>query len=69
MHTPLEPFRRTHEDAGIASLVDGIQKKAGKDAPGLGHGGVRPGPSWQMKRGMLTPRATTHWDELARVRA
>ena len=24
---------------------------------------------WQMKREMLTPRATTHWSELARVRA
>ncbi|MFB8191341.1 Y-family DNA polymerase [Microbacterium sp. NPDC055988] len=69
VHLPLEPFRQPHEDAGIAALVDGVQKKAGKDALGLGHGGFRPGPSWQMKRGMLTPRATTHWDELARVRA
>lgn len=34
-----------------------------------GYGGMRPGPSWQMKREMLTPRATTHWDELATVRA
>lgn len=69
VHLPLEPFRRRYEDAGIAALVDGVQKKAGKEALGLGYGGFRPGPSWQMKRGMLTPRATTHWDELVRVRA
>jgi len=69
IHMPLEPFRQPHEDAGIAALVDGVQKKAGKEALGLGYGGFRPGPSWQMKREMLTPRATTHWAELARVRA
>ena len=69
VHLPLEPFRRPHEDAGIAAIVDGVQKKAGRDALGLGYGGIRPGPSWQMKRGMLTPRATTHWDELTLVRA
>lgn len=69
VHMPLEPFRQPHEDAGIAALVDGVQKKAGKDALGLGYGGFRPGPSWTMKRGMLTPRATTHWEELVRVSA
>lgn len=69
VHLALEPFRQPHEDAGIAALVDGIQKKNGRDALGLGYGGFRPGPSWQMKRGMLTPRATTHWDELRVVRA
>ncbi|PRI11044.1 DUF4113 domain-containing protein [Leucobacter massiliensis] len=42
---------------------------------GLGYGGLRPGavldpgPSWSMTRGMLTPRATTRWDELATARA
>uniref|UniRef100_UPI002F34FBFE DUF4113 domain-containing protein n=1 Tax=unclassified Microbacterium TaxID=2609290 RepID=UPI002F34FBFE len=67
--TPLEPFRQPHEDAGIAALVAGVPKRAGTDALGLGYGGFRPGPSWQMKRGTLTPRATTHWDELVTVRA
>lgn len=68
-HLPLDAFRYPHEDAGIASLVDTVQKKAGRDALGLGYGGLRPGPSWQMKRAMLTPRATTHWAELTNVRA
>lgn len=69
IHMPLEPFRAAHEDAGIAEIVDRVQKKTGKEALGLGWGGMRPGPSWQMKRDMLTPRATTHWDELMVVHA
>ena len=67
VHQPLELFRYAHEESGIAELIDKVQRKAGRDALGLGWGGVRPGPSWQMKREMLTPRATTHWDELAVV--
>lgn len=65
VHQPLEMFRHAHEEAGIAELVDKVQRKAGRDLLGLGYGGIRPGPAWQMKRNMLTPRATTHWDELA----
>ncbi len=66
---PLDLFRFAHEESGIAELIDKVQRKEGRDLLGLGYGGMRPGPSWQMKREMLTPRATTHWDELAIVRA
>lgn len=66
---PLEMFRHPHEDAGISTLIDQVQKKAGHDMLGLGWGGMRPGPSWQMHRGMLSKRATTHWDELVTVHA
>lgn len=69
IHLPLAPFRAAHEDAGIASIIDAVQKKTGKETLGLGWGGMRPGPAWQMKREMLTKRATTHWDELITVRA
>lgn len=62
---PLDLFRYAHEESGIAELIDKVQKKEGRDLLGLGYGGMRPGPAWQMKREMLTPRATTHWDELA----
>ncbi|WP_415853498.1 Y-family DNA polymerase [Sinomonas sp. G460-2] len=65
----LEPFRYRHEEQGIATLIDQIQKRIGKDMLGLGHGGLRPGPQWRMRRDMLSPRATTHWDELATVKA
>ena len=62
--TPLAMFRHPHEDAGIAAVIDQVQKKNGRELIGLGWGGFRPGPAWQMKRDMLTRRATTHWDEL-----
>lgn len=65
VHQMLEPFRHAHEEAGVAELVEKVQRKAGRELLGLGYGGIRPGPSWQMKRGMLTARATTHWNELA----
>lgn len=68
VHQPLEMFRHAHEDAGIAELIDQVQKHTGRDLIGLGWGGHRPGPNWAMKREMLSPRATTHWGELAVVR-
>lgn len=49
---------------GIAELIEKVQRREGRDLLGLGYAGLRPGPAWQMKREMLTPRATTHWDEL-----
>lgn len=64
-HQPLELFRHAHEESHIAELMDRVQRKTGRDALGLGYAGIRPGPNWQMKRSMLTPRASTHWDELA----
>jgi DNA polymerase V len=66
---PLELFRHAHEDASIATIIDQVQKKAGRAVLGLGWGGMRPGPFWQMHRGMLSRRATTHWDELIVGRA
>lgn len=68
-HQTLEMFRHAHEESHIADLMSRVQAKAGHDALGLGYAGLRPGPAWQMKRGMLTRRATTHWDELVEVRA
>ena len=62
-------FRHAHEESHIAELMSRVQRKAGQDALGLGYAGLKPGPKWQMKREMLTKRATTHWEELAEVRA
>ncbi|WP_433673777.1 Y-family DNA polymerase [Microbacterium gorillae] len=67
VHSPLEMFRHAHEEANVAELIDRVQKRAGRDLLGLGWAGLRPGPDWSMKREMLTPRATTHWDELVLV--
>ncbi|GAA2238672.1 Y-family DNA polymerase [Rarobacter faecitabidus] len=60
-----EEFRSPHEEAGIATLIDKIQKTTGHESIGLGWAGLRPGPAWQMTRNMLSKRATTHWGELA----
>jgi len=68
-HQPLEMFRHAHEESHIAELMSRVQRKAGRDMLGLGYAGFRPGPAWQVKREMLTKRATTHWDELVTVRA
>ncbi|MDO5083363.1 Y-family DNA polymerase [Arachnia propionica] len=66
---PFEMFRSPHEDAGVAELIEQVQQRAGRGTIGLGWGGLRPGPSWQMRRSMLTRRATTRWEELATVKA
>nr|WP_284982503.1 DUF4113 domain-containing protein [Arthrobacter sp. efr-133-TYG-118] len=64
-----EQFRFEHEERGIATLVDQVQRRIGSDMIGLGHGGLRPGLAWQMRRDMPSPRATTHWNEFAIVKA
>lgn len=66
---PFEMFRSRHEDTGMAAIIEKVQQKVGRETIGLGWGGFRPGPSWQMRRDMLTRRATTQWDELMTVRA
>lgn len=68
-HQTLDMFRHAHEESRIAELLDRVQRKTGREVVGLGYAGIRPGPSWQMKRAMLTRRATTHWEELATVLA
>ena len=52
----------------IVSFKD-VTKRYGRGSIGLGHAGIRGGPDWTMKRDMLSPRYTTHWDELPLVKA
>lgn len=66
---PLALFENPHEERGIGPLVEEISRRYGRGSIGLGHGGIRGGPDWTMKRDMLSPRYTTHWDELPVVRA
>ena len=49
----------------LVDVVAQINRKLGRSAVGLGYGGLAEPPGWSMKREMLSPRATTHWDELA----
>ena len=67
--SPLELFENLHEERGIGTLLESVSKKYGRGSIGLGSAGVRGGPDWSMKRDMLSPRYTTHWDELLLVKA
>lgn len=44
--------------------MEDVTRRYGRGSIGLGHAGIRGGPDWTMKRDMLSPRYTTHWDEL-----
>lgn len=60
----LPVFQPESETRGIGAVVDDITRKLGKEAVGVGLGGMKTPPDWEMKRAMLSKRCTTHWDEL-----
>ena len=66
---PLALFENPHEERGIGTLLEDVSRRYGRGSIGLGHAGIRGGPDWTMKRDMLSPRYTTHWDELPLVKA
>ncbi|WP_320535767.1 Y-family DNA polymerase [Pseudarthrobacter sp. IC2-21] len=66
---PLALFENPHEERHIGSLLEDVAKRYGRGSIGLGHAGIRGGRDWTMKRDMLSPRYTTHWDELPLVKA
>ena len=67
--SPLELFENPHEERGIGTLLEDISRRYGRGSIGLGHGGIKTGLDWTMKRNMRSPRYTTHWDELPLVKA
>ena len=66
---PLDLFREDYEGRQVGETLDSITRKFGSRAIGVGVGGLKSAPSWNMKRGMLSRRAMTAWDELVEVRA
>src|SRR5699024_3863318 len=64
-----EEFVTPHEAKQIGPLLEQIKHEHGPAAIGLGRAGLRDGPTWQMRRNMMSPRYTTHWDELLTVKA
>uniref|UniRef100_UPI0019399199 DinB/UmuC family translesion DNA polymerase n=1 Tax=Agromyces humi TaxID=1766800 RepID=UPI0019399199 len=68
-HQYLEPFVGQYEHRNLAEAIDRVNRRHGDRAVGLGLAGLKSGPVWQMRRGNLSRRATTHWDELAVVKA
>lgn len=65
---PLELFRPEFEGRGVGQAIDSITRKLGRTSIGVGLGGMKTPPDWEMKRAMLSKRATTNWDELPVVR-
>nr|WP_255499091.1 Y-family DNA polymerase [Leucobacter sp. cx-169] len=66
---PLSLFEPEFEGRKVGETLDAITQKLGDGAIGVGRGGLKRPSSWEMKREMLSKRATTHWDELAVVNA
>lgn len=64
----LEPFEFAHERRNVTETVEAINERFGESKIGLGYGGLAQSPSWQMKRGILSRRGTTHWDELVQAK-
>ncbi|WP_300766920.1 Y-family DNA polymerase [uncultured Bifidobacterium sp.] len=60
----------------LGGALDRISARFGPDHIGLGRSGIRghdtsinSHPDWAMRRSMLSPRATTHWNEMLVVHA
>lgn len=53
----------------MGTIIDRVCAAVGRDAVGLGLAGMKTPPDWQMRRDLLSGRSTTHWAELATVRA
>lgn len=68
VHIPLEDLGYVHERRDIAGLLSQVQEKCGAGSLGLGLAGFATPADWEMRRDLLSPRGTTHWDELVRVR-
>lgn len=67
--SPLSLFADDFAGLHIGETLDAITAKLGGRAIGIGRGGLKSAPSWDMKRGMLSKRATTHWDEMCEATA
>lgn len=67
--TPLDLFSPEFEGRRTGETLDAITRKLGPRAIGIGLGGLRDAPTWNMRRNMLSRRATTNWAELAVARA
>src|SRR5699024_8243922 len=69
VHDMFEEFVSPHEAKQIGPLIEQIRSEHGTTAIGLGRAGLQQGPAWQMRRDMMSPRYTTHWNELLTVQA
>lgn len=68
-HSFLPMFQPAYDHRGVGELLDKVHKRHGDKALGLGLAGLQLGPGFEMRREMLSLRATTHWNELATAHA
>lgn len=68
-HATLDIFETDPAPFAAGAVLDAITAKYGAETLGLGLGGLRNNRAWTMRRDMVSPRATTHWNELATVHA
>ena len=61
---PLALFRPEFEGRGVGQALDKINQKFATTAVGVGLGGMKAPPGWEMKRELLSRRCLTNWDEL-----
>lgn len=64
-HSFLPMFQPEFDHRGVGELLDKMHKRHGEKVIGLGLAGMKTGPAFEMRREMLSLRATTHWNELA----
>lgn len=57
------------EQRNLGQLLDRVNRTQGRGAIGVGMAGLKGGPVWKMRREQLSPRYTTHWNELAIAKA
>lgn len=63
--TPLVENRRSE----VVRVMDQANSKWGRGTIGIGSAGLQGSRAWSMKRELLSPRYTTRWNELPKVRA
>lgn len=68
-HSYLDIFTPLYEQREVGITLDNVMARHGKTSIGLGVAGLKTARRWEMKRELLSLRATTHWDELATVYA
>ena len=61
---PLDLFRSEFEGRGVGQALDAINRKFTTTAIGVGLGGLKAPPGWEMKCELLSRRCLTNWDEL-----
>ncbi|HUH53392.1 MAG TPA: Y-family DNA polymerase [Microbacteriaceae bacterium] len=66
---PLDIFVQSGAGREVGVVIDLVTGKYGEGKLGVGRGGFKHSPAWNMRRDLMSPRATTNWAELREVAA